>query len=227
MTTTLEFTRFDFAKPWRGRYARIPGKDPAFHVSVGGIITAQWTDRGEDQLLTARLVSSPAGKALAEALNETKDLYSGHPGGSFLINEYGQVICPIWKSRDRYWVGDIRGVPEFQDLAGAGTFTLVPPKGLKPGDRWSHPYIGMKFTLFEDNRIRFKHEVDHGVRWIEMTSHDQDLVDCLREVRPFGVVRFIVNLHGAAFTKVQDDDGTWIPVFVGHINRDRWYPREM
>lgn len=227
MKNMFEFQGFRTAKLWLGRYARIPGSEPAFHVSTEGVITAKWTDHDTDERLTAKMVSSPATKALAKALNKTKEEHTEQAGGSFLINEYGQVICPVWPSRDRYWVGNVGGDPEFHDPVNGETFTLKPTRNLKSGAQWKWPYIGMKFNLSNDDRIYFKHGDGDTTTTIWLGENDPQLVGRLREIRPGGsTIRFIVNLHGAVFTKVETEYQSWRPVFVGFINPDKWFPKE-
>lgn len=227
MKKKLTFKAFRKAKPWTGRYARIPGKEPAFHISRSGVITARWIDYDEDESFTAEMVETPDTKALAKALNKVKSEHTGHAGGSFLINEYGQVISPIRNTKNRYWVGDLDGIPEFSDPLNGGTFNLRPGPNVRPGTRWNGPYIGMKFNLSADDRIYFNHENDDGRQKFWLKKNDLKLVKSLREIREEGtVVRFIVNLHGAVFTKVEVETKEWRPFFVGFIDYEKWFPKE-
>lgn len=222
----MQFTPLTPARPWVGRYSRIPGKEPAFHVSATGVITAQWTDHVEDELLTAKIQDSAAATAMVKALNETKSAHTEKPGGSFLINEYGQVICPVAGSRDRYLVGDLQGVPLFVHPVNGGILSLAPPKTTSAGAVWRGPYIGMKFNLSHDDRIYFNHETEDTKTKIWLKAANPELIRALRKVRPGGGISFVVNLHGAVFTKVENNLGNWIPVFVAYINLSNWYPRE-
>jgi hypothetical protein len=222
----MKFTPQNPAKPWTGRYARIPGKEPAFHVSSSGVITAQWTDYEEDERLTAPIHDSPGAKALAKALNETKARLTGHAGGSFLINEHRQVICPIAGSYSRFWVGQIDGDLVFKHPVDGGTVSLAPPRNTSPGRIWKGPYIGMKFNLSGDDRIYFNHEQQDTKQKLWLNKPNSPLIRSLRMVRASGGVRFIVNHHGAVFTKLQDASERWTPVFVSYIDPVNWYPLE-
>ncbi len=227
MSQPFEFTPFTKAKAWTGRYARIPGREPAFHVSIDGIITAQWTDHDEIERLTAPIRDTPAAKALAAALNKTKAEHAGHAGGSFLINEFGQVVCPIARSMERFWVGNVAGIPDFKHPATGRFFTLDADPGLQPGQPWRKPYIGMKFNLDCEDRIRFTREDDDRRTRIWLPGKTPLLVAALRRIRPGGkTIRFIVNLHGVVLTKVENGDGEWVPVFVGHIDPKHWFSKE-
>ena len=211
---------------WTGRYARIPGKQTAFHVSSEGVLTAEWTDHEEDEILTGRILDTPETQALGKALNETKSSHAGSPGGSFLINEYGEIICPIAGGSQRYYVGQLRGEITVQNPVSGGTLTLAPPRETTPGTRWRGPYVGMPFNLSGDDRIYFKHESDDMIQKIWLDRPNAALVSSLRQVRPAGGLRFIVNPHGAVFTKAPDSLGNWSPVFISYIDPSNWYPRE-
>lgn len=224
-------SRFDFqplnpASPWRGRYSRIPGREPSFHVAANDTITAVWYNHQDDERLTARLVASPAANDLARALNNAKRQHSGSAGGSFLINEFGQVISPIRQSNDRYWVGSIKGLLQFHHPLTGHEFDLGPKKNLSAGDPWPGPYIGMKFNLSKNNRIYFVHEENNSRTMLEPPTQDSSLINHIRKVRPTDAVRFIVNLHGVVITKVEYTDGSWRPHYVGMIDFRKWYSIE-
>jgi hypothetical protein len=224
-------SKFDFqplnpARPWRGRYSRIPGKEPSFHVAANNTITAVWYNHQDDERLTARLVESPAAIDLAKALNSAKIQHSGSAGGSFLINEFCQVISPIRQSNDRYWVGNIKGLLQFRHPVTGQDFDLGPKRNLTTGDPWPGPYIGMKFNLSNNNRIYFAHEEDNCRTRLEPPVQDSTLIRQLREVRAIGAVRFIVNLHGVVITKVEHPDGSWRPHYVGVVDFHNWYSEE-
>lgn len=222
MKSIFTFESINQPKLWWGRYSRIPGKEPVFHVNTKGLITVQWYDREEGERLEAPIAASPAAKALGKALNITKSKYAGALGGGFAINEFGRVVCPIRNSRDLYFVGTVSGVPEFEDPRKPGsTFHFMPPTSSPTGARWLLPYVGMKFNLGVDDQIYFKQEDEDGSEILRPLAQDSELISRLRRVRPVGrVIRFIVNLHGAVFTKVEPD---WHPTFVGFINNKRWF----
>lgn len=222
----MKFTPLTPARLWTGRYSRIPGREPAFHISALGLITVKWTDHIEDEQLTAPIQPSPDATAMAKAINDIKIKHAGQAGGSFLINEYGQVISPIAGSRDRYLVGEIEGIPQFINPQNGEFISLAPPNTATPGLIWSGPYIGMKFNLSYDDRIYFNHEDGDTINKICLNTASDHLIRALRIVRPAGGIRFIVNLHGAVFTKTQDNLGNWIPVFVTYIDLSKWFPRE-
>ncbi|MGH7229285.1 MAG: hypothetical protein ACREIH_08750 [Nitrospiraceae bacterium] len=191
-------------------------------MSAEGVVTVQWHDKDAGEKLTAEIAGSVASRSLGQVVNAVKQSHTGWAGGSFAINEYGKVISPIQKSLDRYLVGTVSGVPEFSDPRKPGArFTLLPDRDLPTGSRWVWPYLGMKFNLSADDRIYFKQDDEDGARYHEPPVQDEQLIAELRKVRPGGnVIRFIVNLHGAVFTRVEPDGNA---VYVGYIDRALWF----
>src|SRR4051812_18223709 len=80
---------------WAGRYNRIPGQEPAFHAAADGSAHAYWSPWGSGEWLTSAFTDGPNVRKMAKAVNRAKERYAGKVGGSFQINEFGQVICPI------------------------------------------------------------------------------------------------------------------------------------
>ena len=81
--------------PWRGRYARIPGHSTAFHVRLidgDWWPIVRWTT--DDETAHCPMVGGDEPLALARAVNAGKLQLGGESGGSFHINEYGQVLVP-------------------------------------------------------------------------------------------------------------------------------------
>jgi hypothetical protein len=81
----------------------------------------------------------------------------------------------------------------------------------------------MRFNLMSDDRIRFKHQTADGERNLYLGSDADALVEALREVRPSGTIRFVVNLHGVVLTKTEPD---WTPVFVCRLDYDEWFDKD-
>src|SRR5262245_42601889 len=88
---------FNICSPrqWEGRYARIPGDRSVFHVQANG---GRWRPiilwHREAGLGTCMAVDSPAVRELTEAVIAAKRQLGGTAGGSFQINEFGQVLVP-------------------------------------------------------------------------------------------------------------------------------------
>ena len=226
MSTTFQFEPLREPVVWMGRYNRIPGKEPVFKAKVDGSAHAYWKPwNSGGEILTSGFVDEPGVRAMVKAVNRAKELHAGQAGGAFQINEFGQVICPIASCSERYWVGNVTGVPRFADPRDyKATFELRLPPTTNAGTPWERPYIGMKFNLDTSGSIYFQEDDGDTSRKIRLGKSDPDLALRLQQVRGGGqTVRFVVNLHGVVLTKTEPD---WQPVFVGFIDPNRWFTRQ-
>jgi len=225
MTTTFRFDGLTEPARWTGRYNRIPGKEPVFKAKIDGSAHAYWAPWNSGEVLTSRFVDQPGVRDMVTAINRTKERYANQAGGSFQINEFGQVLCPLTGSAARYWVGNASGVPVFEDPRNPGaTFELCLPASTQPDTPWERPYIGMKFNLDGNDSIYFQEDDGDTRRKLRLSKSDPDLIRRLRLVRGNGqTIRFIVNLHGIVLTKRHPH---WQPVFVGFINLNLWFPKQ-
>ncbi len=225
MAKTMSFL-FQEREPvrWSGRYRRIPGRQPVLHVRRDNSIDIVW--EGGDDTCICKACMTPEVRSLARAINRVKRERTGQPGGSFVINEYGQVICPVADgSFERFYVGDCLGAIPFVWPDG-DSFTLNDDDDLEPGDDWILPYIGIAFNLSRNNRIYFPLREGYDTECVYPPQQDRQLIQALRAVRGSGGFRFIVNPHGIVLTKVEDDPFIWQPKYVGRIDYERWFPRE-
>jgi hypothetical protein len=165
-------------------------------------------------------------KRLGQAINRVKRQRAGQPGGSFVINEYGQVLCPVNDdSFERFWVGDCRGSITFIG-ADNELFTLNDDTDLTSGDEWGLPYIGIPHNLSAKNKIYFTFKEGYDTEFLYPPYQDQNLIGALRNIRGPGGCKFIVNPHGIVLTKVEVHPFDWRPKFVGRLNYQKWFPRE-
>lgn len=225
MSTTFQFEALPEPVRWTGRYTRIPGKEPAFKATVNGTANVYWSPWNSGEWLTSAFVHGPGVRQMVIAVNRAKQGHGRQAGGSFQVNEFGQVICPVGAGPERYWVGEVTGVPSFADPRQVGTtFELWLPVSTRAGTPWERPYVGMKFNLDANDSIYFREEDGDTTRKIRLDKVDPDLVHRFHQVRRSGqAVRFIVNLHGVVLTKTEPD---WQPVFIGHIDLNRWFPKQ-
>jgi len=213
-------------KEWSGSYKRIPGTDTAYHVKAGRV-QCPWK-RTPDELGWCDIVESAAAYDLARAVREGKRFFGYSGGGSFLINEHGQVLVPSPSGDGRQaLVGEWTGPLEFVDPWGGGIFDLADDQGLELGRSWPWPYIGVPHQLSKWDELYF---------WcnklaLKVTPPRQDprLIEWLRTLRPCGPVRFITLPGGFALTKVPERAGGRMlrkAVYVGPLNFDCWFPKE-
>ena len=95
--------------PWCGRYNRIPGQTTTFKIKFSIEKQAFWPmvewNNFEEILFCSVCEASGGIKDLVEAVNKAKIRISRRPGGTFLINEFGQVIVPSsWVMEKDYWL---------------------------------------------------------------------------------------------------------------------------
>lgn len=213
-------------KEWSGFYKRIPGTDTAYHVRAGRVQCLwerTWYERG-----WCDIVESPAAQELARAVCEGKRFFGYSGGGSFLINEHGQVLVPSPDDDGRQaLVGEWTGPLEFVDPWSGKVFDLADDEGLELGHPWPWPYIGVPHRLSKRDELYFWYEP----RELKVTPPRQDprLIEWLRTLRPYGPVRFITLPRGFALTKVPQRAGgrtLWKAVYVGRLDFHCWFPKE-
>ncbi|MCB1066194.1 MAG: hypothetical protein KDN20_25145 [Verrucomicrobiae bacterium] len=223
-------------RPWNGRYTRVTGGSSWRLKTISGRWWPIIDWRSDDYQLTCPSLESPASVALAEAVSGGKKSLGGSGGGSFLINEFGQVIVPS-SSGDgkRVIVGELTGELIYENPMASGphdqTFRLGDASGLNPGDPWSLPYVGAQYNLNKWSKIyHYRLNADGGKSEFP-DEQDEDLVRMLRNIRRSGAVRILVNPAGIVLTKrpPAGDWGaeeTWEAVYVGRISHSKWFTKE-
>lgn len=211
---------------WHGVYRRIPGNDTAFHVSQDRV-WIRWVRGGLESWCP--MVDCEAARNVASAVQAGKRFFGYPGGGSFLINEHGQVLVPSPAGDGRQaWVGDWSGPLEFHDPLTGRTFDLTDDAGLAVGDPWLKPYVGIPHNLSRLDEIYFWWD-ELGFKVLP-PAQDSELIERLRQVRPAGAVRFITTPGGLVLTKVpiRAREGTTVyePRYVGRLNFACWFPRE-
>jgi hypothetical protein len=228
MSSPFQFTPLAVPVTWAGRYSHPVGKESVFRARSNGSAYVTWTPWNSGLALTSYFVDGAAVRQMVKTINGAKQLYGAPAGGSFQINEYGQVICPVSSNNnllERYKVGDVTGVPTFLDPRKPGSsFELQLPPATLAGAAWDRPYVGMKFNLDVNDSIYFQEDDGDGKRKIRLDKPDPNLVQRLWQVRGRGqAIRFIVNLHGMVLTKTEPN---WQPVFVGTLNLAQWFTKQ-
>lgn len=218
---------------WSGRYKRIPGETTALHVRL---VDGQWWPVVEwpfdEMVAECPMVESAGAVALASAVNAGKALLGGGPGGSFLINEYGQVLVPASTPYDSRVaiVGECTGPLEFMNIAaGSGTFDLADDNALGGGDRWDRPYVGVPHQLSIRSELYFWEDGDGGGGKVLPIVQDSELIRSLRHLRGHGAVRFLAAYGGFVLTKVSVGswpNQRWESRYVGRIDFTQWFAKE-
>lgn len=205
-----------------------------FHIQI---VDGRWSPvilwQRDDGIGRCEALDSPAVRRLTDAVMSAKRQLGGTGGGSFQINEFGQVVVPASdNSGRRVLVGEITGSLIFKDpFEDDSLIDLGDVKGMSCGDRWSKPYVGCPYNLSGRSRIYFYRMNDEGGSSEYPRTQDEELIRALRTVRRSGAARFIVNHHGIVLTKRPPNSGwqaeeQWEAVFVGRINPKRWFDKE-
>lgn len=214
---------------WEGRYARIQGDSSVFKVVRRG---SKHVVQAHIQTFEGRIiceaVPSTEVKKMIEAINMVKSRHNSQKGGSFLINEYGQVLVPTLED-GRFYVGQTTGVLPFLNLDTYEIVDLSDNSGLETGDPWDLPYVGMIYNL--NQRSQFYYWDAPNGSSLKPKSQDQDLIKKIRRIRRNGAVRLLVNPYGLVLTKVpvgdfDPDEDRWDPIYVGRIDYTKWFPKE-
>lgn len=220
--------------PWDGRYGRVVGDSSVFHLRhIGGHLWPVVVWQTDDGVATCRAFACAATVGLVNAVARAKRQAGGEGGGSFLINEYGKVLVPASEGGgQRFLAGRLNGTLLFENpFLPDVPIDLGNNELLENGDPWKLPYIGIPYHLHRAGHIYFYKQDESGGRSIYPPQQDYELIRAIRNVRPYGPVRILVNPAGLVLTKVpsgihpQSED-CWQPVFVGSINPNLWFEEE-
>jgi hypothetical protein len=219
---------------WSGRYARIPGEGTVFHLRfVDGELWPVIIWKTEDGKGTCKALRCDAAADLSHAVRRAKLLAGGTGGGEFLINEAGQVLVPASDGKGRrYLAGELQGKLLFENpFARNDPIDLWDSEHLQPGDPWKLPYLGIPYHLHRGSYVYFYRTGKDRAGPDQPAQQDSNLIRSLREVRPRGPVRFIVNPAGIVLTKCPIDshwtsEEFWRPVFIGSISLTHWFAKE-
>lgn len=208
---------------WNGRYAVIPGNTTRFKNLHSGIVV-EWISDGN--YLVCHAINNNIHE-LAQAVSRAKVALGGTGYGAFMINEFGQVIVPASDGLKRCkLVGVIGGKILFQNPETKEAIDISSSTGLGCGDLWEKPYIGIPFTLSHNGMIYFKKTDSSGEECLYPSHQDSELITKLHRAKGnHSGGRFIVNPYGLVLTK-KETNGDWLPVFVGHIRHEYWFPKE-
>ena len=205
---------------WRGHYERIPGDTTTFHCDINGKVFVRWDDLETEDRLTSKALDFGEITELGQAVNDIKFQHNGSGGGSFLINEFGNVIVSSSNGLNHY-IGDVKGHIYFKDPDQNRFFTLDSISKHNRGDRWERPYVGNMFHQATDGQIYRKIFLENEIHK-QILDVYPSIAEDLIAIRGSNGCRFIVNCHGVVLTKVQGLYG-WEPCYVGKIDFQEWY----
>lgn len=231
MAEVFKFTPIK-SRLWTGRYRRIPGNTSILKIrytqEFGWWPMIEW-EYGEGKA-TCLALSKGNVSDLADAVRGAKNYMAGNSGGSFIINEFGQVIVPS-SSGDgtRMYVGDIKGPLLFNNPVNDGIINIADDERLSAGDLWDKPYLGIQYNMTRGSNIYFWDVKRQRSQYLP--EQDETLITKLRNQRRSGPVRFLVNPYGIVLVKIpfgefSRNEDQWQAVYVGRINYQYWFKRE-
>ncbi len=227
MSGTFNFIRCTH-REWNGRYRITKADENVFHIKYNRDFSEWWPYvslvNGYDIGYCPALELGDVRK-LVNYINMVKLKYHFGEGGSFIINEFHQVIVPTIGD-EKVLVGEINGKILFKNVFNDEEIDLSDTAGISSGDPWTKPYIGTVFNYNPRSGILFQEK--KGAHKEYPTKKDLDLENKLYNIRNGDYCRFLVNPWGVVLTKKTPYlyNGEWQPVYVGRINYDSWFDKE-
>ena len=219
---------------WTGRYAMPKGGTKWTNLNVDGnwFPSIKWKNSEYEEIIS-HACKSNAAIELGSAIAEAKIAMGGNGGGSFLINEFSQVIVPSSAGDGkRMIVGELDGELTYNNPAHESasdiTFRLSDDEMLAAGNKWSLPYIGIQYNLNARSQIYFWKINDDGGEKEVPNQQDSNLINAIRSIRPSGAAGFIVNPAGICLTKKPPESGCddWETIYIGRIDKSQWFKKD-
>lgn len=220
---TFEAERRPFPR-WWGPFSPARGKYSGFRFHAGRLGT--WVENQIGREFWP-LLESHGVKSIARLVLD----HWG--GGRVLLLPNGAVIKPLqgdFEVGQRALIGRFGG-PVVLERPEGGVFDLSTPGRLSPGDPWPGPKTtGLECAILPDGSLEciWYHPSTLGRDTVREQLHgpDRQLASSFRRARPMdsgGRVR--VTANGLVITNRQEQDGTWVSVFVGQITPESWSHR--
>jgi hypothetical protein len=220
---------------YKGHWPSNVAKDAKYSVRTedGGwkVKLLYRVNSGDEYLLAAE-----AHDELVEMVNVVKRATSNNEGGAFYINEYHHVLVPNLEGRV-YFAGEYDDYLEFP--FNGGRIGPKAPDGLKPGDPWPGPHVGVAYTLAAGGNDIY-HEVKlvdaHGQEFtrkvklsdIAGAADARGLANRLAATKGSSGGRIYINEASEFFSPPANQGGEFI--YLGHLEPDaraepdEWFP---
>jgi hypothetical protein len=200
-------------------------KDAKYSVRQGG--AGKWTVHLTYRLdhSTRELLTTDAHPELVRMVNRVKLEITGKEGGAFYINEHCHVVVP--DAQGALYAGSYAKELRF-DFEGS-TLGPRPPTGVQPGDEWSGPHVGIRYTLTASNDdIYYEHKLTPTrIERVHLSSEvgkpaARSLAKRLALHKGTGGGRIYVNEQCEFFAPINTGDG--LPfAYLGHLADDAWF----
>lgn len=152
--------------PYNGNTAKGIGKDARYTVKLNNTIQLTYSVNSAERAL----LTTDGHAELVALVNEAKHQGGAtQGGGAFFINEYRHVLVPTQSG------GVLFAGVYTRDLEFAFGDSLISPvarSGIRPGNIWPGPHVGMKYVLAAGaSDIRYDSITEYGTRKRVSLSH--------------------------------------------------------
>ncbi|MGF9755072.1 hypothetical protein AAII07_07705 [Microvirga sp. 0TCS3.31] len=117
------------------------GKDTKYSVTAAGEVKLEY----QETTRVRWLLATGNHPELVRMVNSVKTELTSREGGAFYINEFQAVLVPDGAGQQTYWAGEYEETLEFRD--GDLRVSPVAAPGLRAGDPWMGPRVGIKYVL--------------------------------------------------------------------------------
>jgi hypothetical protein len=174
-----------------------------------------------------KLLTTDRHDELVESVNKVKLELTGFPGGTFYVNEYRDVLVPDTVNGACVYAGNYTRDLEF-DYDGT-PMTPRPPSGLRPGDLWPGPHVGIRYTLMANGRD-IRYELKSGRSSIEHWLSDDvgvqranELARRIASVKGDNGGRFYINEACEMFAPIGAAEGGVDYIYLGPLEDSSWF----
>ena len=157
------------------------------------------------------------------------------PGGVITINEFKQIIKPLYQGKGYNMLYIYLGIyPNLHLVFGDGSDELdnKNAKNLSTGDPWPYQKIGIRYR-YNSRRDDFYMTYGDFFNEIQISLCDELGIDCkyltslVRAAKNGSGGAFYVNEHGLVYAPCYDPnvnttEDAWSALYVGQINYKRW-----
>jgi hypothetical protein len=199
-------------------------KDAKYTVTTGGAIRLEY----QESHRVRYLLTTDDHEALAVAVNDAKEELTGRKGGAFYINEFRSVLVPDGQGGRCFWVGNYEDTLVFRE----GSLEVSPsaPAGLRPGDRWPGPHVGIPYVLNAGATDLRYEKIDGRRRETVFLSDDVGAAEARRTAEFVSSVkgtsggRVFINEEWELFAPV-GIAGDWDYLYIGRLSDEnlQWF----
>lgn len=211
-------------RPYRGNTSRGIAKDSRYTVKLNGKVALLYYVGGKE---TALLTTADHPELVALVNEAKRSGGSVQGGGSFVINEYRDVLVPNSAGEAVLYAG--RYTRDLEFTFDGALISPVAPSSIRPGDIWPGPHVGIRYTLAAGAKdVRYELTTDRGTqKTISLSDfHPKGAIarvlDMCRAVKPNGGALY-VNEARELFAPVEDEAG-YQRRYIGHLGNKPWFP---